>query len=164
MKGRIAVLIFALACLFAIPARAQNTVAITVPPFDAGLASYMHPQLYSVPVTIGSVSGTMWLYPQTCNSSGNCGFITFRSPLQGPDPVVASVTAWFANTYNTIGQVTSATLNYTLYGDPNSDGDRDTVMGSITFTFSYHFVVCGRYCTGWHETLSGSGAQSITQD
>jgi len=156
--------VIAFALAFAIPSHAQSTVPITVPPFDVGLASYMHPQIYSIPINIGGVSGTMWLYPQNCGPTGNCGFIIFRPLLEGSNYLDAVVTAWYANSYNSIGQVTSATLNYTIQGDPNADGDTDTVMGSITFSFSYSFKVCGRYCTGYHETISGAGQQSITRD
>jgi hypothetical protein len=162
MKIAFASLLFVLA--LAIPSHAQTIVPITVPPLDIGLASYMHPQLSSVPLTIGGVPGTMWLYPQPCNSLGNCGFILFRPPLEGSSYAMASVTGWTANSVNSIGQVTSATLSYTVLGDPNDDGDTDTVMGSITFSFSYYFKACGRYCTGYHEIISGSGAQSITQN
>ena len=140
--------------LFAFGVAAQTeppSSPIVVPAFDAGPASYMHPQLYSVPLSIGGIAGTMWLYPQSCNANGVCGFMILRAPLEGEVNMEALVTEWRANAYNSIGQVTSATLNYTV-------GD---VLGSITFTFIYTYKTCGRYCTGWHETLSGAGAQFL---
>jgi hypothetical protein len=181
MKTYLAGVLLAFTLALAVPAaHAQGTTLITIPAFDTGRASYMNPNINNMPVTVGGVTGTMWFYPQVyapyCATKGvgYCGWILFQPPTQGASAITAQVVSWHANTYNAIGQVTSATVNYTISNigmglqpqeyDPNADGDQDVVMGSITFTFSYVFENCGRYCTGWHETISGTGQQSITQD
>ena len=124
----------------------------------------MHPYLYSVPITIGANTGTMIFYPQQCNASDVCGFILFRSPLQGPNYVTAYVRSWIANTFNSVGWVTSATVTYTVLADPNNDNDSDAVSGTFTMNFAYFFTGYGRG-RGWHESITGgSGAQLITQD
>jgi hypothetical protein len=164
MKKLLAALLFVLA--FAIGASAQSTMTITVGQIDIGPAPGMHLNVYSLPLTIGGNSGTAWFYPQPCNSYGVCGWILFRPPLEGPNNnPLAIVTSWVPNSFNSIGQVTSATVTYTFQGDPNIDGDTDAGTGSITFNFSYSWGKVGRYAFGWIETITGgSGAQSITQD
>lgn len=126
---------------------------------------------YSVPITIGGVAGSMWMYPQ-----GQSGWIAFRPPLQGnngPDAVFATVTSNTINSRNAIGQPTQATITYTITNppyldlgapaDPDSNGDDDVVMGS--FTINMHYKFHNGRGAGWTQYIDGgSGAQSITQD
>lgn len=118
---------------------------------------------YSVPLTVGGVTGTAWMYPQ-----GSGGFILFRPALEGDGYVTAQVTSTTVNARNAIGQVTQETITFTLVGDPGSDGDSDSVVGSITVNLSWTFKSgsSGRAGgSGWYMTImGGSGAQSITQD
>jgi hypothetical protein len=113
---------------------------------------------YTVAMTIGANSGTAWVYPQW-----NGGFILFRPNLEGADYVTAMVTSSVCTAHDAVGRTTQLTVTYTLVGDPNDDGDKDAVVGTITFNIAY--VLGGRWHNLYYPVITGgSGAQSITQD
>jgi hypothetical protein len=154
MKKALTVIPFALALALAmaIPSHAQSTTPITVGQ-STGRCQQTNTTLncYSVAMTIGTNSGTAWVYPQ-----GQSGFILFRPNLEGTGYVEATVTSSMVTGRNSVGQVTQLTVTYTLNGDPNSDGDTDVIMGSIVFNIVQGV---GRY--GYPSVTSGSGQQSI---
>jgi hypothetical protein len=160
MRKVLATLAPVLALCFAIPSHAQTTTPSTEPPSTTiTVGQVTCPQFlscYSVPLTIGGVSGTAWIYPQS-----NGGFILFRLPLEGSNYVTALVTSWTV-TRNSMGQATKTTITYTVQGDPDNDGDTDTVMGSITLNIAW--VLGGRWHNIAYPSITGGfGAQSITQ-
>ena len=154
--------------LFALSAsaHAQSNAPITVGAATCGQWF----NCYSVPITIGGVSGSMWLY-----ATGAGNWIAFRPPLQGnsgPDTVMATVTSNTVNTRNALGQPTQVTITYTITNppylggtpaDPDNNGDADVVMGS--FTINMHYTFHNGRGAGWTMYIDGgSGAQSIMQD
>jgi hypothetical protein len=162
--------LFVLALAFAIPSHAQSTTPITVVSMPGYITNYYY--LYNLPLTIGGVTGTAWMDVQ-----GQRGFILFRPPLEGASTncngcsgyVLAQITSWTVNSRNSVGLPLSATMTYTTSGssqpaDPNNDGDSDTVVGSITFNYTWQQNPPG-YRRGWYATLTGgTGQQSIAQD
>jgi hypothetical protein len=109
-------------------------------------------------MTIGSNSGTAWIAT---------GFILFRPGLEGSGYVEALVTSWTVTQRNAIGRPTQEVITFTITNpsangvaaDPDNNDDADAVQGSLTINFSYSGY--GRYI---RATVSGSGAQSITQN
>ena len=157
MKTGMCSLVIAFALAFATPSQAQQTTAITIGAVNCGYTSAPL-NCYSVPMTIGSNAGTAWIAT---------GFILFRPGLEGSGYVEALVTSWAITQRNGIGQPTQEVITFKLTNpsangvaaDPDNNGDSDAVQGSITLNFSYSGY--GRYL---RATVSGSGAQSITQD
>jgi hypothetical protein len=171
MKRILAMMLFVLGMAIGVLAQ-SDPLPITVGTVaDAGPAFYGHPNLYSVPVTVGGATGTMWLYPQACNSSGICGWVFFRSPLEGPNGGFATVTDYYATAFDSQGRPTSLFIAFKitnaapwLPSDPDGDGDVDQVTGSFTINFNYFYTGAGRG-RGWHEGITGgSGSQYISQD
>lgn len=157
MKKLIAIMLFVLGLTFGVQANAQTSIPITIGQSNGpGNCQQSNTTLncYSVFMTIGGNSGTAWVYSQ-----GQAGFILFRPNLQGAGYVEAFVTSSTVNSRNAIGQVTQLTITYTLSTDPNSDGDTDTVMGSITFNLAQ---TTGRYAHA--SVIGGFGQQTVTQD
>lgn len=153
--------------LAATGAAAQSTTPITVGQTTCGRTAPPAFNCYSVPLTVGANSGTAWFFPQ-----GSGGFIIFRPNLEGADYVEAAVTSSTVNSRNAIGQVTQATYTFVLNtpslngssADPDSDGDADAVIGSITINFAYYYGGYGRN-SGWiMKIVGGGGQQSIPQD
>lgn len=107
---------------------------------------------YNVNMTIGGQAGTAWV----SNS-----FITFRSPLEGANTVVAQITNKQL-VFNNIGLMVQETVSYMVTADPDNNGDSDTLTGSITINVTYGPP--GRYGMRTVTVTGGSGAQSIAVD
>ena len=159
-------LVLGLALAFAIPSQAQQIMPITVGTTNCGATALPALNCYSVPLTIGGVSGTAWFLPN---------YILFRPALEGASYVEAQITSVMTNSVNNIGQVTSATYSFTINApslngssaDPDGNGDADVVQGQITITASYKYGCNsgrGGGCRYVLQITGGSGAQSITQD
>ncbi len=168
MKTGMCSLVIALAVslVLAVPSHAQQTTAITVGQANCGRSALPNLNCYSVPLTIGNVTGTAWIDVQN-----QAGFILFRPNLEGSNYVEGQITGAFVEAHNAIGQVTRATITFKILvpsangaqADPDNNNDSDGVQGSITLNASYTFGG-GRF-SGWACTITGgSGAQSITQD
>ncbi|SRR5579871_848905 len=146
--------------LFAVPSFAQDstpvpTTTITVGTIYAGHTALPNLYCYSLPLTIGGVSGTAWIDVQ-----GQGGFILFRPNLEGTGYVTAQITSVTGLQLNKIGQVTSMTVAFQVVADPDNDNDSDTVQGSITIMGLYVYGGSGRIA-GWYLTITGgSGTQS----
>ena len=139
---------------------------ITVDAANCGATALQNLNCYSVPLTIGDVSGTAWFLPQ---------FILFRPSLEGANYVEAQITSTTILATNDIGQVTQDQIAFTIpapslngsAADPDGNSDSDVVQGQITLNASYRWGCNSGRGGGCRYVLSvtgGSGTQSIKQD
>ena len=148
------------------PSGSPAGTPITVGAADCGATALQDLNCYSVPLTIGDVSGTAWFLPQ---------FILFRPSLEGANYVEAQITSTTILATNNLGQATQVRMAFTIpapslngsSADPDGNSDSDAVRGQMTLGASYRWGCNSGRSGGCRYVLSvtgGSGAQSIAQD
>lgn len=167
----LAVMLLGLAAILMLSAPAQaGTTSIAVGTANCGATALPNLNCYQLPLKIGGVQGTAWIDVQ-----GQAGFILFRPALEGANYVEGAITAVTNLQVNNIGQVTSATISFTIAdpsangytADPDHNGDADSVQGSITISATYYRGCSSGRVGGcrWLITVTGgSGTQSMPQD